>query len=287
MKNIEARAGNPEGSVRNAIEAWAKAPALIENYPGGFYPNPNNPQYYYPGGRRLTINGLPVMDTCEGDWAEKTIEAAFAEDRIHFLPPRHKLKVLERGAGLNMTGNKVINSLKSRGAGEYHVIELNHEVAEQTRRWKQNQLALISRERNNYGANPDIKIFIHEGEAREITRRLIEEEGEKFNIIISDTYPLTEEEQGINDIEDIETIKKGLYKNGEGVFAFYTYFPGFEDAKNGDGYVTPKQNKTLKGLFPNRKYDLANVSPPPEYTYLFGPDGEPIRKLPVVIAINY
>jgi hypothetical protein len=127
---------------------------------------------------------------------------------------------------------------------------------------------------------------VHEGEATEVTRRLVEDEGLKFNMILSDTYPLTEEQKGVNDIQDIEVIKNGLYRNGEGVFAFYSYFPGF-DSQHGDGFITATQARILRDYFPERRTDVAEVKPPRDYDYLLDHNGDPVRKLPVVIGVNY
>lgn len=268
------------------VERWAREPAMIAPYQGGVYEPPAGEPYSYPQGRNLIIAGNTVMGTCEGAWASKTVEMAFAQPRIHFLPENYKIKVLESGAGLNMTGDAFIQRFRARRAGgEYHVIELNHDVAESTRRWRAAKLNQLRNARMMYGADPDIDIIIHEGEATEVTRKLIEEDGMKFNIILSDTFPLTEEQKGVNDLQDLATIKKGLYKNEEGIFAFYPYFPGFEQER-GDGFLTARQAAIMREYFPFRRTDVAGVNPPPSYTYLFDSEGVPTRRLPVVIAIN-
>lgn len=265
----------------NPVEAWKNAAAEIVDYPAERVILPDETSYIAIPGRRLLINNVPVMDTCEGPWADKTVELAFGVDKIRFLNPTYKLKVLERGAGLNISGTRIINKLMSRRSGEYHVIELNEKVADMAEDWKAKMDTMIAEFQRTTGVRYDIKINVHRGEAKEVTRRLVRDEGKRFNIIFSDTYPITDGEAGINDIEDLDVVSEGLYK--EGVFAFFPYDAEAEGVTV-DGYVTAKQSAMLRQYFPNRVTGVAEVKPPTSYTYLFHRDGMPAKKLPVIVC---
>lgn len=270
-----------EGTLPSPIEAWRKAPAQIITYPSERVSQPDGTTYTANPGRRLLIGGIPVMDTCEGPWADETVALAFSVNKIRFLDLSYKLKVLERGAGLNIVGTRIINRLVGRGSGEYHVIELNDDVADNAEKWKEHMDETIAGFKIITGIKYDIKIFVHRGEARGVTRKLVLDEERKFNIILSDTYPLTEEESGINDIEDLDVISKGLYK--EGVFAFFPYDASSEGVTE-DGYVTARQSAMLRPYFPRRITSVADIKPPAGYTYLFHEDGTAARKLPVIVC---
>ncbi len=274
-----------EQVAENFIERWANAEALIKQYPAGTFGISGMRTFYeYPAGRRLIISGEQVMDTCESPWAAKTIDNAFASEGIRNLPREYKIKVLERGAGLNIAGSRVIQKMVGRGSGEYHVIELNKKVADEARRWKDNQMEQLENWKTEQGLDLNIDIQIHEGDSFEITRRLVTER-KKFNIIISDTFPLTPEEKGLNDIADLETLKKGLYGGAEGVFAFFAYYPGWENGNGNmrDSEIRVEQQRLLDRHFRQVHFDSVEVKPAPGYDYLFT-HGKPVRKLPVVTA---
>lgn len=55
------------------------------------------------------------MDTCEGPWASATSAQAF--ERLNLFPGQSRLKILERGAGLNILGTSIIAQLLGRGRG--------------------------------------------------------------------------------------------------------------------------------------------------------------------------
>lgn len=271
----------------NPIEAWRIAPAQVVNYPQERVATADGSIYFTPEGKRLMIGDTPVMDTCETPWADKTIELAFSVDQIKRLPGNYKLKVLERGAGLNITGTRIIQRLMGRGlttsgSAEYHVIELNEDVADMAEQWKGEMDRMVTSIKAQMGTKFNVDIFVHRGEAKEVTRRLILGEGNKFNIILSDTYPLTREEKGINDIEDLDVISRGLYKNSEGVFAFFPFYKGSEEIAE-DGYMASTQSAMLRPYFPHRITAVADIKPPTGYTYLFR-GGSAVRKLPVIVC---
>lgn len=264
----------------NPIEDWRNAEATIVDYDAGYVRPEGEPGYRYEAGRRLVIKNELVMDTCEGPWGQAVVDAAFNHEAISKLDRTKTLKVLERGAGLNIAGTRIIDQLIGRGSGEYHVIELNEEVANMAEAWKQDMEEAIRKKGREQGLRYNIKIIIHRGEARAVTQELAEK-GEKFNIIISDTYPLDESETGVNDVEDIETLKQMLYREN-GVFAFFSYFPGIE-AESEDGHVAARQLGRIRPHFGEIKVSDAGVKPPQDYSYLFN-DGKPVRSLPVVVC---
>lgn len=274
-------------SAESPVEHWANAEALIKNYDAGSVGVPNTRFYYeYPAGRRLVINNEQVMDTCEAPWAAATVENAFASEGIRNLPRPYKIRVLERGAGLNIAGSRIIQKMMGRGSGEYHVIELNKKVANEARRWKEIQMSQLNHYEQQQGLKLDIDIKIHEGDAVEVTKELVAQgirERKKFNLIISDTFPITPKEKGMNDIADIETLKKGLYGGAEGVFTFFAYYPGWDSGESRDIQIRVKQQMLLDRHFNQVNFDSVEVKPAAGYTYLFNND-KPVRKLPIVTA---
>lgn len=280
----------PEGNVNSMVKKepneqvvteWKNAPAEIVEYESGFVRPEGDSAYRYEAGRRLIIKNELVMDTCEGPWGQAVVDAAFDHEAIAKLDRTKTLRVLERGAGLNIAGTRIIDRLIGRGSGEYHVIELNDDVANLAEAWKQDMEEAIRKKGREQGLKYNIKIFIHRGEAREVSKQLAEK-GEKFNIIISDTYPLDESETGTNDIEDIEVIKNLLYRNN-GVFAFFSYFPGMDQNEGQAGFAVRQLSKVKPHFVEAGLKAEAMVKPPQDYTYLFR-DGKPVRSLPVVIC---
>ncbi|MBP6913309.1 MAG: hypothetical protein KBC00_01740 [Candidatus Levybacteria bacterium] len=273
--------------LTSSIELWKNASAKVIGYPGGRITDRDGNTYRYGDGKRLLIEAdnttMQVMDTCEAPWAVETVDQAFATKTIKGMNPKHKLRVLERGAGLNIAGTKVIDHLMQRGSGEYHVIELNQDVLQNEEfgvyAWKDIMMRSIKDKSERSGIKYDIDIVIHEGDAREVTQRL-ENEKKKFNIIISDTFPLEKTETGVNDIEDIATLTKILYSK-EGVFTFFAYYPGMEDISG--SHLSAEQLALLRPHFSNIAVSEAPVKPARGYDYLFN-NGFPIKNLPVVIC---
>lgn len=267
---------------KERIEWWRDAPERIHKYEGGdFQDSEGNILYIYGSGSRLLMgdetekNVIEVMDSCQTPWAHATVDGAFKELGIKDRP----INVLERGFGMGIIASRIIQdlALHSNG-GTYTVIELNAQDAEYARRWKSNQLHALTRAGSIRGIKPNhnIEISIIEGEAYEETVRLAEA-GEKFDIIISDTYPLTEDERGMNDLLDLETLKQCL--NPDGVFAFFAHFPRSADD------VSYKQAGIISKHFKNDTRARVTINPPPDYEYL-QPETGPIRSLPVVICKN-
>lgn len=225
------------------------------------------------------------MDTCEGPWgkiaADKSIEDASWSD---FRDPRRTFRILERGAGLNISGTRLIRRLNEKdGPSEYHVIELNEEVADRAEEWREEQLRQLAMITKHQGIKSGIKIFIHRGEAKEETARLVREEKKKFDIILSDTFPITKAEEGINDIIDIDVIKEGLTRNG--VFTFFAYHPGAENIEENNDLLIRQLNR-VSPHFKTTGINNADVKPAKGYDYLFRPDGTPIRRLPAFTCIG-
>jgi hypothetical protein len=266
------------GERKKHVLAWKEAPERVMEYAGGTATdNVGNAYEYQPGHRLLignSVNGgeKQVMDSCETPWAFATVDMAFAA----FKEKPSPLKILERGFGMGITARRIMQSLMTRG-GEYSIIELNKENAIYAKGWiKKQKAALVNMASGLPGTKPDIDISIIEGEAYEETERLAKE-GEKYDIIISDTFPLSEAEQGINDLKDLDTLKRCL--KPDGVFAFFAYFPG------SSGGVVKKQENMITPHFRDYSVSSVEVAPPPDYKYLQGEDG-PVRRLAVVICKN-
>lgn len=247
---------------------WKNAPEKVIKYEKGSEP------YEYPAGARLMIGDegeeKQVMDTCETPWAFATVDMAFAE------LPSGPVEVFERGFGMGLTARRVIQNLITRG-GKYTVVELNKGNADYARKWIERQKsALLSMASGLPGTKPDIAISLIEGEAYEETAKLAQEGG-KFDIIISDTFPLSKAEQGINDLQDLATLKRCL--NPGGIFTFFAYFP------NSTGGMMRNQRDIINAHFGSYTVTEVPVNPPPSYEYLQTKDG-PVRTLPIVICRN-
>lgn len=272
----EERRVRGEPIPRDPVEVWKNADARTDHYESDRVPI-NGRSYEYPAGDRLIVikggEEIQVMDSCEKPWAEATVNSAFDSEPIRGLNSKYKIRVLERGAGLCLTGQRVIGRMIGRGSGEYHIIELNQKIAQFAREWKQRQEAYLR------SASLDIQIYIHDGEATEVTKRLVEER-QKFNIIISDTFPLVQGDEGINDIKDIDTLKRALFSKGEGVFAFFAYYP-----KKTRADLTWEQLRLLAPNFRGISVNQVEVFPAKDYSYLFQ-NGRPVRQLPVVICTD-
>lgn len=278
---VERRLGQHEGNEHDysihsaALEKWRNIPQRIFNYQGGPFPPEGNTLYEYSTGTRLLMgeegDEKEVMDSCQTPWANATVDRAFEA-----LGNKKDVNVLERGFGMGIVAEKIIHGLVSRG-GTYTVIELNKEIADYAKgKWKKkNERSLanmVSEMTPNPG--PQVSINIIEGDAYEETRKLAEG-GRKFDIIVSDTFPLLEEEKGINDLIDLETLKQCL--SSDGVFTFFGYYTGSQ------GGIGPTQKDMVLEHFEEYSVTEVTVNPPPDYKY-FQPATGPVRKLPVIIC---
>lgn len=267
------------GERKKLVLKWRDASEEVIDYNEGEVKDKNgNLLYRYDKGHRLLIGEKQVMDSCEKPWAFATVDRAFREfqQNPNTSKPLKPLRVLERGFGMGITARRVIHNLITRG-GEYVVIELNRKNAEFARKWKKDQTSgLVRMSRDLENTKPEISITILEGDAYEVTAELAEK-GEKFDIIISDTFPLSEEEHGVNDLKDLETLKYCLASDG--VFTFFAYFPG------STGGIVKKQENMITKNFETYNLDTVEVSPPPEYIYLQSESG-PVRRLPVIVCKN-
>ncbi len=273
------------------VEAWKKEPTHIIDYPGGVTPDGKS----YPAGRRLIIAGEQVMDTCETPWCKAAVEDVFEEIRLIseifdnnpnvFKPP---LRVLERGHGLGISGRFIIQKLISLGRpSSYTVIELNHMVANAARNWQESlEHGLKALAYGLVDTLPQIEMRIIEKDAYEATDEFIKN-GEQFDIIFSDTYPLTEAESGSNDIGDIDLLKRCLSPNGR-----LAYFGLDLASTHVDPYTYEKTGGIIGNykIFINEHFEtirvhLVEVNPAPDYLYLHK-NGIPIKKLPAITCIG-
>lgn len=258
---------------------WRKKPERIHRYPSGIVNDAaGNLLYEYPEGTRLLM-GEPedekeVMDSCQQPWVTATVEKAFQA----LLESKSNVNVLERGFGMGRIASEIMDYLRRQG-GNYTVIELNEKVAEYAKNEWVNKQRGIDRERatsplGGTYTGSNIEINIIEGDAYEETKKLAEE-GRRFDIIVSDTFPLSEEERGINDLIDLETLKRCLAPGG--VFTFFGYFTGSQ------GGIGSRQLALVLQHFKEYSVSEVEVNPPPDYNYFRAPTG-PIRRLPVIIC---
>lgn len=257
------------------IERWKNAPEELKKYPAKpFTDSEGNVLYEYPKGTRLLILGEEVMDSCQTPWAEATVRHAFQA-----LGNKRNVNVLERGFGLGIVATNIIDHLEDIG-GTYTCIELNEEVARYADTIWQSRLdasahAKAISVRGGTYTGLKVPINIIHGDAYEKTKRLAEV-GKQFDLIVSDTFPLSERERSMNDLLDMEILKHCL--TPDGVFTFFGYFTGSE------GGIGPQQRDVLAQHF--ESYGVAaqvTVNPPPDYKY-FNPSTGPIRRLPVIIC---
>ncbi len=311
----------PPISERFLVEQWRRAPAIVDPpydkppYPPDRVELPEGVSYGYREGRRLIIvpggervldnEGHPildkegritvkggnrklVMDTCEYPWADKTVNLAF--DTMVHTYREEPVRVLELGFGLGITANRVIEQLEGRRLkGVYIGVELNEDVYNLALAWKKRKKdEFKAKEKEMPGSKPDIDIEIKLGDAgfiaREILAELSDNAPKKFDIIISDTFPLRPQDAGINDLKHLQVLKKLLAPGG--VFTFYPYTPGMQAPKKEglEGIVTGKQLSLINSHFvtplPGRR---AEVFPPRGYKYLWR-GGRPVRFLPVIVC---
>lgn len=256
------------------VEEWRNASQRLYRYPRGEFRDPQGEILYtYPEGARLLILGQEVMDDCQTTWANATVDKAFES-----LGGKKDVDVLERGFGMGLVATRTFQHLEIRG-GTYTVIELNKQVAEYARTNWLNKQNRISKTRatsplggKDTGTNISFKLI--EGDAYEETQKLAEAE-DRFDIIISDTFPLSEEERSVNDLLDIETLVRCL--RPDGVFAFFGYHAGSQ------GGMNDKQRAIIERFFNDVHITRVAVSPPPDYQYFQTPNG-PLRELPVIIC---
>lgn len=266
---------------KERIEWWRKASERPEKYFGGEGIDKDGNPYEYPAGTRLIIGRgketYQVMDSCETPWAFATVDMVFKE----LGSKSGEVDILERGFGMGITARRVIQNLVARG-GSYTIIELNEQNAAYAREWKRSQEYSLTRMTHGMqDTKPNISIDIIDGEAYEETARLLEAE-RKFDIIISDTFPLTEDEQGINDLQDLDVLKRCLKPGG--VFSFFAYYPGSAGALE----LVKKQGEMIARHFDPRGVIIsqARINPPPDYKYLHTDTGDPVRILPVIVCVK-
>lgn len=285
MTMTERRTGNghkPNGkefspSRQELIEAWRDASEGVTKYPAGqVTDNDGNVAYEYSAGARLWVGDQKeVMDSCQRPWAIETVKRAFEA-----FGPKQNVNVLERGFGMGLIAGEIMDHLRRRG-GYYTVIELNRKVAEfASRNWigKQSQIdkARATSEIGGQYNGSSVTFEIIEGDAVTETKKLAAL-GRKFDIIISDTFPLTKDERSVNDLLDLETLIQCLNPNG--VFAFFGYHSGYQ------GGMNERQRKLVENCFEEVSRTIVKgINPPPDYKYFNPENGSVVRELPVIIC---
>lgn len=258
-----------------AIERWKNAPMQVHHYPAGKVTDLKGNTYEYSQGARLGIGDqLEVMDSCQRPWIKETVRLAFKA-----LGPRENVRVLERGFGMGLIAGRIMDYLRLQG-GSYTVMELNKQVAEFVqKKWIPKQIQIEeTRTTSMLGGRFEKSNVIFElikGDAVEETQKLAKS-GRKFDIIVSDTYPLSENEgEGMNDLVDLETLVRCL--DPKGVFAFFGFHTG------STGSLGPRQRNMVGKYFNDDETTFVTVNPPPDYKY-FNPLTGPVRRLPVIIC---
>lgn len=310
-KNGDSHEQSTGFSERELIERWKKAPALIVPYDKGTVVLPDGTSYDYKGGRRLIIvpggervvengtqvidkNGLPlirggkpeqVMDTCEFNQAEETVRLAFEAVQAD---KKRSLRILEFGIGLRIAGNRFIEQLSGRNVdGLYVGVDLNEDVYKDALEWQKRKEEEIEKKKQNGETSANITIRLLRGDAGKAAKDLLKEIGDdeslKFDIIYSDTFPLSPSEAGINDWKHIEILKKMLAQGG--AFSFFPFTPGkITQTPDGlAGIVTGEQLNLINTHFNKPLPGRAKVFPPKEYRFLWKA-GKPILWLPAMVC---
>ena len=227
-------------SPREALaERWQNARPLLYRYPAGRVTDSKGNVIRQSQGVRLLILNQEVMDNCQRPWTNATVDNAFSaldlsRNRSSNPKKTYDVQVLERGFGLGMIASRIMIYLNQR-SGSYTCIELNEKIAryvDTTFRNNQDKIAQLKATSIQGGIAKDAKYIpmtVIRGDAFEETAKLAEA-GEKFDIIISDTYPLSEEEKSVNDLLDLEQLIKCLAPDG--VFAFFGFHTGSEGGMN-------------------------------------------------------
>ena len=286
MNERTERVGGNLSSREALAERWKNAPFEVYKYPAGKITDSKGKILYeYSEGARLLMLGEEVMDNCQRPWTKAAVDNAFSTldpnyKRYGNPETRYDIQVLERGFGMGIIASRIMDYLTIRH-GSYTCIELNEQIAryaDKTWRKKQNQIARYLATSMQGGTARDAKylpMIIIRGDAFGKTARLASE-GRKFDIIISDTFPLSEDERSVNDLLDLETLVKCL--NPDGVFAFFGYHHGFQ------GGMNEAQRRLVEASFEEvNRTTVKGINPPPDYRYL-NPENGPVRELPVIIC---
>ena len=259
------------------VKIWKEAEETVIDYPAGTAVDSQGKTYEYANGVRLWIgNEKEVMDSCQRPWAIETVDKAFEA----LGPTKKNVNLLERGFGIGLIAGEAMDHLRRRG-GTYTVIELNDKNYSYAKeKWlpKQESIeqAKATSEIGGTFTEPKVVTKIIQGDAIKETEKMASE-GKKFDIIISDTFPLSEDEKSINDLMDLSTLIKCL--NPDGVFAFFGYHSEFQ------GGMNEKQRNLLDRTFENVSRTMAKgINPPPDYKYFHPKNGSVVRELPVIIC---
>ena len=265
--------GDPKPLSREELlTRWEKAQYDgVVRYGAGSNTDKRGEFYKHGPGTRLVILGEDVMDSCETPWADATVEFAFEA-----IGRKTNIAFLERGFGMGIVASRAMEHLALRG-GSYSCIELNNQVADYAENaWKPKQELRKEIAQSDMRANRplSVEIKIIRGDAIRETQKLARKE-KKFDIIISDTYPLSKDEEGINDISDLETIIGCL--KPDGVFAFFGYHSGSEED------LDRTQRELVYDRFDDIQIKHVSVLPPKSYRYLNTAKGA-VTRLPIIIC---
>ncbi len=266
-----------------STKEWSITPATVLEYDGGVICNPDGSiDYKYDSGKRLLIKDYEVMDTCQKQFVQELVNAAFKRLTKKEGDP---VRVFEAGWGLGISAERVMRNLAARyfafnSGGEYRGVELNRDVYETAKTWKtkwDQQIGALNE--NTEEPKSKLKSVLYHGEAGEVAEDFIKR-GKKFDIIISDTFPIKPEQKAINDLIHMPIFIQLL--DEKGVFAFVAY------SKDANGYTKDKIRELQLSKFAKyfngyRQYDVP-VNPPPDYEFLKERDGSIVRSLSFILC---
>ena len=249
---------------KTLVNNWSEATPKYIEYPKGVYMQ-RGFVYKYPPGRRLEILGRQITDDCVTPWCHATIDSLLRYS-IKYTN-REPVRILLRGYGLGISPNHLVGQLSKRKAHALiHIIELNQNLALIARKWAFKKSYTTHR----------IDLKIHQGDPFEVTQRLVDLK-QKFDIVLSNTYPLNDKEKGKSDILDLGNLKKLLTPNGR--FSSFMYDPSQKES------LKEEQEKIIKQHFKTFDITYVPIFPHPDYKYLFY-KGKPVTQLPVIICSN-
>lgn len=276
------------GERRKLVDKWKYCSAEKVSYDPGEYRDSKG-IHKYRGGIRLYVGkeNYEVMDSCQRPWCEETVNGLFRgfEDSLSPLAEQ-KPTVLLRGFGLGEQARLILNELIVRKAGELHIIELNKKIVNTYVRDFFRECIRVMYSDSRYNLEQKIKVYLHYGDAFQITEQMAKEE-KKFDVIISDTYPLSKTERSVNDVIDIDNQIRCLKPKGR--FSFFSYSKNYKPNETGitdlqQAIVTPRFDSiNIKPHLARIDNPSKGIGIPPDYKFLQTDNG-PVEYLPVVIC---
>lgn len=242
----------PPPLTDESIDYWKHLPAYTVPYTAGEYTDGTR----YEAGEYLIIGKDQVMASFEKDWCE-------AVSNSTFNGRRGKTVAVEVGFGMGILADLNIKKMLKVG-GVYHIIELNDQVYANLENWKiKKEIEIANAVVEDLKNNKPVEIRIYNGEVGKVLQEHFDLGS--INLLFSDTYPIQEGHEEINDLIYLDTAIPRLTRNGR------LSFCGFKRG-NQTEYLTARQ---LALVYPHfRKTEIKNVvelTPPLECEYMNGP----------------